>query len=340
MSITKFIFRRLLFLIPTLLGITMITFFISHVVPGDPARLIAGLEAKEEAVERIRQELGLDKPVHIQYLLYMSGLMRGDLGKSVINRKPVIENLLDYFPATVELALIAFTLAVLAGIPIGMYTAIHKDGWGDTIFRFISMLGIAFPIFWVGIILLLIFYFKLGWLPSSGRVDVELFASQNIKVVTNLLLVDSILARNPAIFWDSLKHLILPAVTLAFGPMARFTRFTRAVMLEVLAMPYIQTARAKGSKESRVIMRHALRNALIPTTTLMGIAFGYMLGGSVLVEMIFGWPGIGKYAFESITFLDYPAIVGITLLSATIFLMVNLFVDFLYGILDPRIEYS
>jgi ABC-type dipeptide/oligopeptide/nickel transport system permease component len=267
-------------------------------------------------------------------------LLRGDLGKSVLNRKPVIENLFDFFPATIELAIFAFTLAVLMGIPLGIYTAIHKDGVGDTIFRFISMIGIAFPIFWVGIVLLLIFYFKLGWLPSGGRVDVELFASQKIKSVTNLLLVDSILARNPAIFWDSLKHLILPAVTLAFGPMARFTRFTRAAMLEVLAMPYIQTARAKGSSESRVIMRHALRNALIPTATLMGIAFGYMLGGSVLVETIFGWPGIGKYAFESITFLDYPAIVGITLLSATVFLMVNLFVDLLYSILDPRIEYS
>ncbi len=340
MSFARFMTRRILLLIPTLLGISVLTFFFSHVAPGDPARLVAGLEAPEARVEQLRQELGLDRPMWVQYFDYVSRLMRGDLGQSVLNRRPVADNLKAFFPATVELAVPAFFLSVLVGIPLGVLTAVHKDGFWDNVLRVASLAGIAFPSFWVGIILLLLFYFKLGWLPGSGRMDIMLMTRENVDTVTHFLLVDSLIAGKWSVFWDALRHIILPAVTLSFGPTARFMRFTRTVMLEVLGEVYIQTARAKGLAERAVIVRHALRNALIPTITLMGIAIGYMLGGSVLVETVFGWPGLGKYAFDSIILLDYPAIMGVTLLATVVFLMSNLVVDMIYVVLDPRIEYT
>lgn len=340
MRSARFVVRRLLFLIPTLIGISLLTFLVSHVVPGDPARLIAGREAPEQQVQAIREELGLDRPLHIQYLDYITDLLRGDLGKSVLNGRPVSENLRTFFPATAELAISAFFISVAVGVPLGVLTAVNKDGILDNALRVCSLAGIAFPMFWVGIILLLVFYFRLGWLPGEGRVDHFLLVEGSVKPVTNSLLIDSLLAGELQVSWDALKHLILPVITLSFGPTARFMRFTRSAMLEVLGEGYIQTARAKGLPEKIVLARHALRNALLPTVTLMAIAIGHMLGGSVLVETIFGWPGMGKYAYDSIVFLDYTSIMGVTLLATLVFLLANLIVDFVYVLLDPRIEYS
>lgn len=340
MSVGRFIIRRLLLLVPALIGVSLITFLISHVVPGDPARLMAGMEAPESVVQAIRKDMGLDRPPHIQYLEYMKRLLRGDLGRSVLNRQPVSKNLRAFFPATVELALAAFGIAALIGVPLGVITAVKKNGLMDHILRVASLAGVAFPMFWVGIILLLLFYFELGWLPIGGRVDYALSISEGFKPITQFMLLDSLLTGQWAVFSDALRHLILPAVTLAFGPLARLMRFTRAAMLEVLNAAYIQTARAKGLSERVVLLRHALRNALIPTITVMGMTMGYMLGGSVLVETIFGWPGLGKYAYDSIVFLDYPSIVAVALLATVVFMLCNLVVDVLYVFLDPRIAYA
>ena len=247
---TKYIVRRLLFLVPTFIGISFLTFFISHIVPGDPARLVAGLEAPKAQVQAIREQLGLDRPVHVQYLDYMNRLLHGDLGQSVLNRRPVVENLQAYLPATAELALPAFLIAVLIGVPLGVLTAINKDGVLDNVLRVASLAGTAFPIFWVGIILLLIFYFRLEWFPGSGRVDYMLISEQKIRPVTHFLVLDSILAGNRAVFWDSLKHLVLPAITLSFAR----TAFTEtdiyaacAFVWLLVSVSHLQDKRTLGS---------------------------------------------------------------------------------------------
>lgn len=340
MQLYLFILRRLILLIPVFLGISVITFVISHVVPGDPARLAAGLEAREEQVERVRRELGLDQPLWVQYAAYLGGLMRGDLGRSIYNQKPVAENLRTFFPATFELASAALLVALALGIPLGVVSAVHRNRAIDQFSRVVALLGIAFPVFWVGIVLLLVFYFRLGWFPGGGRAEAIILLQQPHAPITGLLTVDALLAGNWPVWRDALWHLVLPAFCLSLSPLARVTRMTRTTMAEVLAEAYVTTARAKGLWERRVVYKHALRNALIPTVTLVGIASGYLLGGSVLVETIFSWPGLGRYAFDAITLLDFQAIMGITLFAAVVFVLVNLLVDILYIALDPRIRYQ
>jgi ABC-type dipeptide/oligopeptide/nickel transport system permease component len=340
MNVWVFCARRLVFVIFMLWSITILIFFLSHVVPGDPARLIAGPKATREQVQSIRVRLGLDRPLSEQYLRYMGDLLKGDLGESVLNGRPVADNLRRFFPATIELTIVAFFIAALAGVPLGVISAIHRDSVIDHLSRLAALVGIAFPMFWVGIILILVFFFRLGWLPGGGQVDTRLIIEDPVPAVTNALVIDAALAGKWTVLSDALRHLVLPSFTLAMGPLARFTRFTRAVMLEVMGEDYLRVARAKGLAERAVVWRHALRNALIPTVTMMGLAIGYMLGGSVLVETVFNWPGIGQYAYESILTLDYPSILGTTLLATTVFLFSNLIVDILYVMLDPRIEYS
>ncbi len=321
-------------------GISAITFTLSRVVPGDPARLAAGLEAREDQVQRLRRELGLDQPLPVQYLRYVRGLLAGDLGRSIFNQQPVRDNLARFFPATFELAAASLVLALALGIPLGVISAVHKDRSIDLLNRVAALLGIAFPVFWIGIILLLIFYFKLGWFPGGGRVDPSLLLAHPVPPVTGLLTLDALITRNWAVMGNALWHLVLPAVCLSLSPLARVMRMTRATMAEVLTEAFVNTARAKGLSERRVVYKHALKNAMIPTITLIGIATGYLLGGSVLVETIFSWPGLGRYAFEAITLLDFQAIMGITLLATVIFVTVNLAVDVLYVSLDPRITYG
>ncbi len=320
-----------------LLAVTIVTFFLSRVVPGDPAQMMAGLRSSREQVENMRVRLGLDRPLVEQFFIYMGDLLRGDLGKSIMNSRPVLDNLKQFFPATIELTLFAFLVAALVGVPLGVLAAVNKDRWIDQATRIGALAGIAFPSFWLGIVLILVFFFYLGWLPGGRRAEVSVVLGH--KPVTNLLLVDSVLAGNWTLFQDALRHLLLPAITLAFGPLARFMRFTRAIMLEEMRKSYILTAHSKGLRNSVVIRRHALRNALIPIVTVMGLAIGYMLSGSVLVETIFNWPGLGQYAFDAVYNLDYPSIVGVTLLTTVVFLLTNLAIDVAYAYLDPRIRF-
>jgi len=339
MSVISYTLRRLVLLVFILLAVSIITFTLSRIVPGDPARLMAGMNAKAEVVENMRVRLGLDRPLIEQYLRYMGDLLRGDLGIALLNNRPVSQNLLHFFPATLELTAVAFLLATLVGIPLGIISATHRNSWIDHSARLGALAGIGFPSFWLGLVLILIFFFYLDWLPGGHRLDVAMSLNRKAPPITNLVLVDALITGDWALMKDGARHLILPAVTLAIGPMARFARFTRGVMLEEIQKGYVNTARSKGLRNRTVIMRHVLRNAFIPTVTIMGLAVGFMLSGSVLVETIFNWPGIGQYAYDAVFNLDYPSILGATLLVTVIFMLVNLVVDILYVFLDPRIEY-
>lgn len=333
-----FTLRRVLLLIPVLLVVTLVTFFLSHVVPGDPARLVAGLNAPQSQVDRMRHELGLDRPIVEQYGSYMSDLAQGDLGEALSNGETVAANLEEAFPATLELALAALAISILVGVPLGVIAAARRGRFVDHVSRLIAILGVALPVFVIGIVLLLLLYYELGIFPSGGRVSTEVVAAHPLRQVTGLITVDALLAGNLRVFVDALWHLALPAFALSLATVARVVRTTRTSMVEVLREPYVATARAKGVPERRVIWRHALRNALIPVATIVGISFGYLLGGALLVEQIFDWPGLGSYALTSIRQLDYNSIQGITLIATLAFVLVNLAVDLLYARLDPRIR--
>ncbi len=327
--------RRILLSLIALIGITLLVFILSHVVPGDPARLAAGPQAREAQVESVRKEYGLDKPLPQQYLIYMSDLFQGNLGKSLQSRRPVSEDLVDYFPATLELTLAATLLAVIGGIAFGILSAVHKNEWIDHLTRVISLGGVSIPVFWLGLVLVLIFYRALGWLPFGGRLDPSLSPPVHI---TGLYILDSLLTANWQTLGSSIAYLILPAVTLAFSSLGVVSRMTRASLLDTLQEDYIRTARGKGLQERLVLMRHALKNALIPVTTIVGLQFGGLLGGAFLVEVIFSWPGLGTYAMKAIMFLDYNGIIGVTLLTGLVFMIVNLLVDLTYLTIDPRIR--
>ena len=331
----QFITRRLLWLIPVVLGMSIITFTISNLVPADPIRAMAGANARPEQVESLRREWGMDKPLPQQYLTYLTNLLRGNLGNSIRTRRPVVEDLKEYFPATLEVTLAAVILMVAVGIPLGVLSAIQQGRFVDHINRILSIGGIAMPIFFLGLLFQLIFYRWLNWLPAQGRIDFLVSPPQHF---TGLYTVDSILSANKDALLSSVKHLLLPSLTLAVGSLAMISRMVRASMLEVLGCDYIRTARAKGLEERQVIFRHALRNALIPMVTLLALQVGLLLGGAFLVEIIFSWPGIGLYAVQSMLAVDFPAIMGVTLLLVIIFVLVNLMADLINGSLDPRIR--
>lgn len=335
---TYYLLRRVGLLVPVLLAVTAVTFFLSHVVPGDPARLIAGLNATTEQVDTLRHELGLDKPMTTQYAIYMRDLLTGDLGTALSNFQPVSTNLATFFPATFELAIVSLIFSILIGMPAGVVSAVSRGTWLDHASRIASVLGVAVPVFVLGIVAVLVFYFKLGIFPSGGRLSDSVLAAHPLHQRTNLVLVDSLISWNLPVFRDAVWHLVLPALVLSLATTARIVRTTRASMLEALSEPFIATARAKGVPEWRVVWVHGLRNALIPIVTILGISFGYLLGGALLVEEIFDWPGLGRYAFEAIQFLDYPSIQGITLVATICFVCANLLVDVLYVALDPRIR--
>ncbi len=334
---TTFLVRRLGFLVLVVLGVSVLTFVVSHVVPADPAALVAGRDATPEKLAIIRHQLGLDKPLPLQYLSYMGNLLHGDLGYSSFSRRPVLSDFLDYFPATIELTLYALLLAVVVGVPLGVYSGVARGGPVDHLSRIVSIGGSALPLFWLGLLLQLVFYGRLGWLPELGRLDTFMGAPRHI---TGLYTVDSLLTLNGPAFVNSLKHVLLPAFTLAFSSLALVVRVTRASMVDVLSQDYIRTARAKGVARVPVVMRHALRNALIPTTTLLGLQVGNLLSGAFLVEIVFSWPGIGFYSVNAIENSDYQAIMSITVLVAVVYTLVNLAVDLLYTQLDPRISYA
>jgi peptide/nickel transport system permease protein len=320
-----------------LLGMSVITFALTHIVPGNPARLLAGQHATREQVEAVAKLYGLDRPVVEQYWVYIGGLFRGDLGTSLTTRRPVADDLRQYLPATIELTTAAMLLVIGLGLPTGLLAAIRRGRPLDHLIRVSTVAGVSMPIFWFGIVLQIVFYRNLQLLPIGGRlgiIDIE------PPRVTGAYVVDTLLAGDFDTFLSALVHLILPAATLAAGSIAVVTRMMRASAIELLDADHVRQARAKGLVERIVLGRHVFRNALIPTTTVIGLQVGTLLAGNVLTEVVFNWPGIGLYAVNAIRYLDYSAIMGVTLTVSIIYVFVNLLVDIAYVLLDPRISYG
>lgn len=305
--------KRLLAAIPVLVGVTIVVFLLVHLIPGDPAQMVAGHDAPPEEVERIREELGLNRPLHVQYWHYLMGLLRGDLGRSLLTHRPISAELRVRFPATFELATASVLLAILLGLPIGVSSAIRRYTLVDHVSMTVALVGLSMPIFWVGIMLILLFSLELGILPVSGK-------------------------GGPIWTVAGLRHLVLPSITLCGASLAMIARLTRSAVLEVLRQEFVTVARAKGLSERVVIYKHALKNALIPVVTYVGLEFGALLGGAVVTESIFAWPGVGRFLLTSIEGRDYPAIQGSVLMLATVFVFVNIGVDLFYGYLDPRMR--
>jgi peptide/nickel transport system permease protein len=331
----SFTLRKLLTLIGTMLGIAVLTFVITNVAPGDPARLVAGPNATEDMVETIRVEHGLDKPLPEQFVIYMKDLVSGDLGTSIVTTRPVIDELIRYAPATLELVLVAMGLGIFVGVPLGMLSAVYKDGPLDHVTRLFSISGVALPAFWFGILLQLFFAVKLGWLPVSGRLPLIMRPPAPI---THLLLVDSLLHGQWSKFTTAFSYIVLPAVVLSFPCLASILRVNRAEMIEVLQSDYIVAARAHGLSSRRIVAIYALRNALLPTLAMIGLRFGWMLGSTVLVETVFDWPGIGLYAVSSALASDFKPVIGVTLLIGFFFIIANTLVDLAYAWIDPRLR--
>ncbi len=337
MNFWNYLARRSVGIVLVLFGVTLITFVISHIVPGDPAAAALGDRARDEQVQAFREKYGLNKPLPEQYLMYMQGLLQGDLGDSIRSRRPVRQDLEEFFPATLELSIAALVIAVLIGVPAGIWSAIHRNKWQDNIVRIFALVGGSLPIFWLGILAIGLFYDQLGLLPAGGRIDQFMEPPQRI---TGLFTIDSLLTGNIPALGSSLQHLLLPAFVLGYFSTAVIARMMRSSMLEVLNQDYLRTARAKGLSERVVILRHGFRNALIPTLTIIGITFGSLLSGAVLTETVFSWPGLGRYATASAIGLDFPAVLGVTLVAAIVYTLSSLFVDLSYAWLDPRIRHG
>ncbi|MCM3785271.1 ABC transporter permease [Neobacillus mesonae] len=331
-----YIVKRLLVLIPVLLGMTIIVFSIIHAIPGDPAETILGEKATEESKQALRDQLGLDKPWFEQYLAYLGELVRGDLGESIRTKIPIAQEIVPYLMATLELALASMIFAVVIGVNAGIISAWRHNSWFDYICMVIALVGVSMPIFWLGLMEQWLFANELKWLPSSGRMNVR----DPIESVTGLNVIDAIIAGRGDQIWTAVKHLILPSIALGTIPMAVIARMTRSSMLEVMSSDYIRTARAKGMKQFFVVYKHALKNAFIPVLTVIGLQMGMLLGGAVLTETIFAWPGVGRYIYDAISFRDYPVIQSGILIIAFIYIFINLIVDLLYAAIDPRIQYK
>lgn len=333
----RYVFRRIGLLILVFFGISVITFVLSHVVPGDPARLLAGPEARPDQIAALRHRYGLDQPWPQQYVIYMTGLLHGDMGMSLTTRRPVSQDIREFLPATIELTVAAMILIIVVGIPLGILSAIWQGTIVDKLIRFTTIAGVSMPVFWLGIVLQIIFFGHLGILPLDGQLDIIDLPPPH---ATGAYVIDALLAGDISLFTKALLHLVLPAVTLASGAVGMVTLVTRASVLETLDADFVRTARAKGLYERVVLWRHVLRNALIPAVTVLGLEVGWLLGGNVLVETVFNWPGIGLYAVTAIHNLDYAPIMTVTLIITVIYVTVNLVVDVLYIKLDPRITYG
>ncbi len=329
--------KRLFLLIFTLLGLSVVIFVVSHIAPGDPARLAAGPFATQEMVEHLKEELGLNKSLPEQYGIFLTQLLKGDLGRSIRTRRPVREDLARFFPATLELVLVSLSFAVLTGILLGVLSAVHQNRWIDHLSRLISISGLGLPAFWLALMLQLLFVLKLDLLPGGGRIDMIVHAPTSI---TRLFLIDSLLTGNWVAFRSALQHIILPALSLSFPALASIIRISRADVLDTLRQDFVTTARAKGLVEKLVIWKHVLKNSLISTVTMIGLRFGWMLGGTILVETVFDWPGVGLYVVTSATHSDFQPIMGAALLIGLSFAIANLIVDLSYSVLDPRIGYE
>ncbi len=341
--------RRVLGLLPVLFGISFIVFLMLRLVPGDPAIIILGERATPQQLADLRARLGLDKKLFLdfsgerpvldtQYVSFMSRLVRGDLGNSIIRKTSVTNELRSRFPATMELALCALIIATVVGVGIGVVAAVRRGSLLDATSILLALVGISIPIFWLGLMMQYLFAVNLGWLPISQRLDPQF--SRTFDPITGMYVLDGLLRGRPDVSWDALKHLLMPAVALSTVPMAIIVRMTRAAMLEVLNQDYVRTAWAKGLNERMVVLRHALRNALLPVVTVIGLQLGLLLSGAILTETVFSWPGIGTWLLAGVQGRDYPVVQGGVMFVAMVFVLVNLAVDLMYAILDPRIAYN
>ena len=334
----EFILRRVLTSLLVLIGVSIITFALARVVPGNPAELYIGPKARADDIARVTKELGLDKPLPVQYAIYMGQLVRGDLGNSISTKRPITQELADRLPATLELLMTGMLLAVLLGVPLGVISARWQGKPLDTGVRTLSIVGVSMPAFYLGLLLQILFFRNLHWLPLAGRIDADLRFTHPITEITHFLVLDSILTQNWFALKDALLHLVLPAFTLAAYPIGLIARMTRATMLEVLEQDYIRTARAYGVKDYIVTYLYALKNAISPTLTVIGLTVAFALTGTFFVEIIFTWPGLGLFTVRSLLNTDYPAIMGMTLFGAAGYVTINLIVDILQAWIDPRIS--
>jgi len=350
--LAQYFVRRLISVIPTLLGVTIIIFLLLRLIPGDPAIAMLGEHAAQENVERIREQLGLNRPLFLdrealrqgdvkgffdsQYIRYLGRLVQGDLGNSIHRRIAIADELKLRFPATIELALLSMLVAILVGVPVGITSAARRGSWLDSVSMVGSLIGVSMPIFWLGLMEIMLFAVFLHWLPSGGRLNPTI----DVKSVTNFILVDCIITGNWEALVNALKHLVMPALALATIPTAIIARMTRSSMLDVLQEDYIRTAHAKGLRESTVLSRHALKNGFLPVITIIGLQTGSLLAGAVLTETIFSWPGIGQWVYDAILGRDYPIVQSGTLLITLVIVFVNMLVDISYAFLDPRIRYE
>ncbi|HEY9633083.1 MAG TPA: ABC transporter permease [Coleofasciculaceae cyanobacterium] len=334
----RYIARRFLNLIPVLLGITLLVFTFLHLIPGDPAVVMAGERATPEQVAALREQLGLNQPLPLQYLIFLGNLLRFNFGTSIISGVSIAQEIRIRWPATFELSVAAMLVAVILGIPAGVLAAVRKNSAVDNLTMSGSLLGVSLPVYWLGLLLVYLFAVNLHWLPPSGRLSID--AGFNFKPITGFYVLDALLQGNLKALQDVLAHLVLPALTLGTIPLAILARITRSAMLEVLSQDYIRTARAKGLLERWVIFKHALKNALLPVVTIIGLQFGTLLGGAILTETIFSWPGIGSWIYEGILARDYPVVQGGVVFVAIAFVLINLLVDISYAFLDPRIQYQ
>jgi peptide/nickel transport system permease protein len=335
--LVRFIVRRLAALVALSIGITFIAFALTQLVPGDPIRANLGqiAQTQPEVVAAFRHHYGLDQPLPVQYLRYLQHLVHGDLGESEQTHNSVLHDLGQFAPATAELAITAMIIAIVVGVGLGILAAVRRNQPTDHVLRLISLGGISVPTFWLALLALYVFFFRLGWVPGGGRLDPGVLSPPH---VTGLYTVDALVAGQWSTAWDALRHLILPSLVLALFNVGLLTRYTRSAVLEVIDQEYVQGARAKGLPEHVVVLRHVLRAAMTSLITVIGLAFANVMTGSVLVENIFAWPGIGQYAYESATALDLPAIMGVSLFFAISYILVNFVVDLLYGVIDPRIR--
>ncbi len=336
----RYLVKRLALLIPTLFGVVTLVFAMIALSPGDPAQAMLGERANKESVEKLREQLGLDKPLGVQYVNYLKRIAVLDFQNSIKTGQPVIQEIRARFPATIELSIFAMLFAAFFGILIGIVSATHKNTWVDYTSMAGALTGVSMPIFWLGLVLMLIFSIGLNLLPTGGRIDIRMYFTP----ITGFYVLDSIIylfkEGNPAYLVSVIKHLILPAVALGTIPLAIIARITRSSMLEVLKQDYIRTARAAGISEHKIIYQYALRNALLPVVTVIGLQFGLLLSGAILTETIFAWPGIGKWIYNAIEARDYPAVQGGIIIIATTFVFINLVVDLLYSVINPKVRLS
>ncbi len=338
MSRTRYILRRLALAIVVLVGVMLLTFIVARVVPSDPAALYAGPRPSAQQIADVRVKLGLDQPMPVQFARYVGGILQGDLGQSFKTRRPIVDDLRTFLPATLELVIAATLLAVIVGIPVGVIAAAGRGGWFDVFSRLFSVAGVSIPSFWLALLLQLLFFTILGWLPLGGRLDNTTALLNPITPITGFYTIDAALEGNWSAWFDALRHLILPTVVLATYPIGLTIRMLRAAMIEVLSEPYITAARAVGLPRRAILFRFALKNAIVPTLTALGLSFAYSITGAFLVETVFLWPGVGKYVTDAVLNVDFPVVMAVTLVVTVIYIAINLLTDIAQSILDPRVK--